>query len=158
MLRRKRKTITAAKAAFGFLGGISLLLWIQSKNITFKANPEDVSSYIESRASDYQLNPEGIFALALGQSKLNPQAERKNRRGIMLISKDAWQKISPEPWENAFHWRLNINVTLQYLNYLQALEPQPIKFSKLISLYLETNASKDPILQRILEGHYDIDK
>lgn len=158
MLNRERKSINAVKAGLILIGGISMLLWIQSKNINFKLNPEEVFAYIEPLAINYNFNPDAIFALALAESQLNPNFEKGDRRGIMLISEAAWKKTSSDPWNQAFDWKLNIDVTLQYLDYLRALHHEKLAFSRLLGLYLEGDKTKDPILRRILDGYYDVDK
>lgn len=173
-MERQRKTISAAKAFLGLLAGISMLLWIQSKNVSFKLPTHEVFEYIEEASLDYKMNPDYVFALALGQSQINPKAEANGRRGVMLISQTAWAKVSPLPYDEAFEWQTNIDVTLKYLDYMRAMLKQhgDIDYSHLTAAYLhgiealeEVNMevkklgkSKNPIIQRLLDGQYDLDK
>ena len=76
-------------------------------------------SYIQDKASNASLNPHFVYAIVWAESSLNPKANSGYARGLMQISKPAWQMVSRKPYSRAWNWKDNIDVGVDYLAYLK---------------------------------------
>jgi soluble lytic murein transglycosylase-like protein len=113
---RDERLLIRIAVIFGVLAGI-LAFTLTSKltHRTEKVSPVEVWSYIQEIAPQRNLDPEFVYALAWAESSLNARARSSVARGIMQISKPAWQDVSDESYRLAWDWRTNIRVSIDYL-------------------------------------------
>ena len=76
-----------------------------------------------------QLDPRFVFAILRAESSLNAYADSGYARGIMQMSKGAWNVVSEEPWSNAWDWQKNISAGVLYLAHCRRLLMEEKKFS-----------------------------
>ncbi len=82
-----------------------------------KVSPEDVWAFVQEQAPQRDLDPEFVYALAWAESSLNARARSSVARGIMQLTKPAWQEVSEESYRHAWDWRTNIRVGIDYLAF-----------------------------------------
>ena len=105
---------------------IGLLVFFLFKGISPKPNqvePEAVWSFIQEQAGQQDLDPGFVYALAWAESDLNERARSSVARGIMQLTKPAWEEVTDESYRYAWDWRTNIRIGIEYLafcrNYLK---------------------------------------
>ncbi len=112
--------------------GALLCAYLSGYIPTIALNPahSEVWHYIEQHAPDYDLNPEFVYAIARAESSLKPNALTFYARGIMQLSRAAWQSVSHEPYRRAWNWRLNLKVGMKYLHYCKIFLEQHHAFNE----------------------------
>jgi len=78
---------------------------------------EDVWSYIQKEAPRYHLDPGFVYSLAFAESSFNAYAETGVARGIMQISRGAWETITDISYDRAWNWRTNLTMAMAYLDH-----------------------------------------
>ncbi|ADE53831.1 lytic transglycosylase domain-containing protein [Coraliomargarita akajimensis] len=79
----------------------------------------EVWVHVEDLSTRSDLDPEFVYAIAWAESSLNPRARSSVARGIMQVSKAAWQQVTEESYRYAWDWRINVRVAVDYLDYLR---------------------------------------
>jgi soluble lytic murein transglycosylase-like protein len=69
----------------------------------------------QSRAA--ALDPGFVYAIIWAESSLRPDAESQVARGMMQLTEAAWSTVSSRPYWQAWDWRVNIGVGIDYLAY-----------------------------------------
>jgi len=84
---------------------------------TEQVSAEEVWAFVQEQAPQRNLDPEFVYALAWAESSLNARARSSVARGIMQLTKPAWRQVSDESYRQAWDWRTNIRVGIDYLAY-----------------------------------------
>lgn len=79
------------------------------------ATAENVWAYVQVEAAKVGLDPYFVYAIAMAESTLDPHASSGYARGIMQLSKGAWETVSDESWRQAWNWKKNIDAGIAYL-------------------------------------------
>ena len=79
--------------------------------------PETVWKAIRELAPKRGLDPEFVYALAWAESSLRPKARSSVARGLMQMTKSAWSEVSEAPYRQAWRWRTNLGVAIDYLAF-----------------------------------------
>lgn len=82
--------------------------------------PEDIWPELESLAQAHGLEPHFVLAIARAESGLNAHARNGKARGLMQVTPAAWRHVSQRPFDEAWNWRLNLEVGVAYLALLKA--------------------------------------
>lgn len=77
--------------------------------------PEDVWPVIYELSTQADLDPEFVYALAWAESGLNAKARSSVARGMMQITRPAWNQVTDESYRLAWEWRTSIRVGIDYL-------------------------------------------
>lgn len=85
------------------------------------ATAQNVWAYIQVEASKAGLDPHFVYAIAMAESSLEPHASSGYARGMMQLSKGAWQTVSDESWRQAWNWEKNIDAGIAYLVHCRAM-------------------------------------
>lgn len=91
--------------------------------------PLEVWKFIEAKAPQYHLDPHFVYAIAMAESSLRPNAYTRVARGMMQLSRASWQNVSHEPYRQAWNWRKNVTVGMKYLRYCRHFLEQHNAFS-----------------------------
>lgn len=94
--------------------GLSGCSWFRP-SASEKATPQAVWSYIQQRAAKHDLDPYFVYAIAMAESSLRPDADSGQARGMMQLSKPAWETVSTESYRQAWNWQKNIDAGILYL-------------------------------------------
>lgn len=78
-------------------------------------SPEEVWAYIYEQASQEGLDPQFVYALAWAESSLNERARSSVARGMMQMTRPAWDEVTDESYRHAWNWKDNVRVAIQYL-------------------------------------------
>jgi soluble lytic murein transglycosylase-like protein len=78
---------------------------------------EEVWSFIQIQAPQQGIDPEFVYALAWAESSLNAKARNSVARGMMQLTKSAWIEVSDESYRNAWDWKVNVRVAIDYLSF-----------------------------------------
>lgn len=77
----------------------------------------DVWALIQELAPQRNLDPEFVYALAWAESSLKANARSSIARGMMQLTKPAWEQVTDESYQQAWDWRTNVRVGIDYLAY-----------------------------------------
>lgn len=90
---------------------------------------EDVYAHIVEEAGEAGLDPDFVYALAWAESSLNAHANSSVARGLMQMTKIAWEEVSDKSYRGAWNWKTNIEVGIDYLAFSQQFLEQKNQFS-----------------------------
>lgn len=79
--------------------------------------PVEVWAYVEEQANQAQLDPDFVYAIVWAESSLNPDARSPVARGMMQLTRAAWEEVTDESYRQAWDWRTNIRVGVAYLSF-----------------------------------------
>jgi soluble lytic murein transglycosylase-like protein len=99
---------------------VGLLAFFLIKGIGPKpgqVEPEAVWGFIQEQALQKDLDPGFIYALAWAESSLKEGARSSVARGIMQLTKPAWEEVTDESYRYAWDWRTNIRIGIEYLAF-----------------------------------------
>lgn len=99
---------------------VGLLAFFLVKGIDSRPSqvePEIVWGFIQEQAAQQDLDPDFIYALAWAESSLNERARSSVARGIMQLTKPAWQEVTDESYRYAWDWRTNVRIGIEYLAF-----------------------------------------
>ncbi|MDQ8195991.1 lytic transglycosylase domain-containing protein [Coraliomargarita sp. SDUM461004] len=99
---------------------VGILAFSITRSIGARSEPisaEAVWQYIEEIAPQSDLDPEFVYALAWAESSLNARARSSVARGLMQLTKPAWREVSDESYRQAWDWRTNVRVGIDYLAF-----------------------------------------
>lgn len=65
------------------------------------------------------IDPLLIYSIACAESSLDDRADSGQARGIMQISKVAWEEVSKLSYDEAWKWETNMEVAAKYLHVLR---------------------------------------
>jgi len=82
-----------------------------------QVSPDEVWALIEEIAPERDLDPEFVYALAWAESSLRPEARSSVARGLMQLTRRAWREASDESYRQAWDWRTNVRVGIDYLAF-----------------------------------------
>lgn len=91
--------------------------------------PEKAYRYISKRASEAGIDPDFVYAIAWAESSLRPHARTGVARGLMQLGRAAWQDVSDRPYRQAWNWKRNVDVAVEYLAYCRRRLEQADAFS-----------------------------
>lgn len=114
--RRDERLLLRFALALGVVAGV--LAVILAKNLgsrVVQVPPEEVWSYILEASAQKGLDPGFVYALTWAESSLNAKARSPVARGIMQLTKVAWSEVSDNPYRQAWNWKTNIRVGIDYL-------------------------------------------
>ncbi len=103
--------------AIGILLTILLVFFAARPESPRVATKENVWKHIQRAATTYGLDADFVYAIAMAESTLQPDASTGYARGIMQISQGAWEMVSKEPYRHAWNWEKNIDAGCAYLAY-----------------------------------------
>ena len=82
-----------------------------------RLSPVLVWDYIHEVAPERGIDPEFVYALAWAESSLDARARSSVARGIMQLSRPAWEEVSEASYRHAWDWKTNIRVGVDYLAF-----------------------------------------
>lgn len=80
-----------------------------------KAPENQVWEEIQRLAPEARLEPGFVYAIATAESGLNARAKSSVARGLMQMTRLAWEEVTGEPYEKAWDWRTNLRIGVDYL-------------------------------------------
>lgn len=113
-----------------------LAFWLNRQEARFL--PADrVWAAVRVQGAMHDLDPRFIFAIAMAESSLNASADSGFARGLMQLSRSAWQDASELDYRQAFAWRTNLRVGSRYLAHLRdrLAESGHFDYSRLAAAY-----------------------
>jgi soluble lytic murein transglycosylase-like protein len=116
--RRDERLLIRMAVVLGVVAGILAFMLTQTLGErSEKVSPEEVWAFVQEQAPQKNLDPEFIYALAWAESSLNARARSSVARGIMQLTKPAWTEVSDESYRQAWDWRTNLRVGIDYLAF-----------------------------------------
>lgn len=77
--------------------------------------PEQVWKVVNEVAPEHGIRPSFVYAIIMAESSLNPMAATDSSRGLMQVSRSAWNVVTNEPFDEAWVWQKNIEMGTRYL-------------------------------------------
>jgi soluble lytic murein transglycosylase-like protein len=115
---RDERLLIRIAVALGIVAGIlAFTLTRILDDRTEEVSPQKIWAFVQEQAPQRDLDPEFVYALAWAESSLNADAQSSVARGIMQLTELAWQEVSDEPYRQAWDWRTNISVGIDYLAF-----------------------------------------
>lgn len=115
---RHERLLIRGAVILGVLAGILAFTITQTmRDRSEKVSPELVWAYVQEIAPQSDLDPGFVYAIAWAESSLNARARSSVARGMMQLTKPAWRQVSDESYSQAWDWRTNIRVGIDYLVY-----------------------------------------
>jgi len=99
----------------GLIGALAFFLTSSPSKTPKQISPEEVWAYIYEQASQEGLDPQFVYALAWAESSLNERARSSVARGMMQMTRPAWDEVTDESYRHAWNWKDNVRVAIQYL-------------------------------------------
>jgi soluble lytic murein transglycosylase-like protein len=116
-LRHERLLVCLAVILGIVVGGLAFTVTRSIGHHSEQVTPTDVWALIQELADQRNLDPEFVYALAWAESSLDAHARSSVARGMMQLTKSAWQQVTDESYQQAWDWRTNIRVAIDYLAY-----------------------------------------
>lgn len=112
----QKKTYWATGIAGAVLGLIFYLNIVPAlhRQITTPGKAE-IWAYVQKESAAHNLDPHFVYAIIFAESSFDPHADVGYARGLMQVSKDAWNTVRKDSWNNAFQWKDNIQAGTAYL-------------------------------------------
>lgn len=122
--RLQRITPDQALTAAAGLGGalLALLLFGLWSSCSWRSkpiHPDRVWAYLQEEAPAHGLDPAFAFAIVFAESSFDAHADSGYARGLMQLSKGAWETVSDRSYGRAWDWQDNLDAGLAYLAYLR---------------------------------------
>lgn len=120
-LRYSRLLIALIAAAVLMIGG-SIGYFFNSRTTSTQTTVPSwrVWREVQTQARTAGLDPGFVYAIIWAESSLRPQAETSVARGMMQLTEGAWTTVSNRPYWQAWDWRVNIAVGIDYLAYCRS--------------------------------------
>jgi soluble lytic murein transglycosylase-like protein len=167
---RDERLLIRIAVVLGLVAGILAFVLMQTLgNQTEKVSAEEVWAFVQEQAPQRDLDPEFVYAIAWAESSLNARARSSVARGMMQLTKPAWQQVSDESYRHAWDWRTNIRVGIDYLAYCRdyLIKHDSFNYPLLAASYrygpfyvkkknfnlLQVRRPKNEIYRRIFEGN-----
>tara|TARA_B110000093_G_scaffold134731_1_gene144244 strand:+ start:783 stop:1352 length:570 start_codon:yes stop_codon:yes gene_type:complete len=97
------------------MGVLAIFLTQKYRSPREQVSPEAVWPVVYELSTQAGLDPEFVYALAWAESGLNAKARSSVARGMMQISRPAWNEVTDEPYRLAWQWQTSIRVAIGYL-------------------------------------------
>lgn len=81
--------------------------------------PERVWAFVQKAAPEANLDPRFVYALCMAESSLDAHARTSVARGMMQLSRPAWEEVGGGWYYGAWNWKRNIRMGVAYLNWLK---------------------------------------
>lgn len=115
---RDERLIIRAALVFGLVMGVVAIFLTQKYNPPRQqVLPEDVWPVVYELSHRAGLDPEFVYALAWAESGLNANARSSVARGMMQLTRPAWDQVTDESYRLAWEWQTSIRVGIDYLVY-----------------------------------------
>jgi soluble lytic murein transglycosylase-like protein len=75
---------------------------------------------VQTQARAAAIDPGFVYAIIWAESSLRPGAESSVARGMMQLTEAAWTTVSNRPYWQAWDWRVNVSVGIDYLAYCRS--------------------------------------
>jgi soluble lytic murein transglycosylase-like protein len=72
---------------------------------------------VQGQARAAAIDPGFVYAIIWAESSLRPDAQSNVARGLMQLTEEAWSMVNSRPYWQAWDWRINISVGIDYLKY-----------------------------------------
>lgn len=82
-----------------------------------QVSPQAVWPVVYQLSTQADLDPQFVYALAWAESRLNAKARSSVARGMMQITRPAWDQVTSESYSLAWEWQTNVRVAIDYLVY-----------------------------------------
>jgi soluble lytic murein transglycosylase-like protein len=167
--RDERLIIRMAVVLGVVLGGVTIFLTQTTHPPREQVSSEAVWSLIDELSRQQDLDSEFVYALAWAESSLNANARSSVARGIMQLTRPAWEQVTAESYRMAWDWQVNVRVAIDYLVYCRDYLKSNNAFSYPLlaasyrygPYYVQKNefdlkriqAPKNEIYQRIFSGN-----
>jgi soluble lytic murein transglycosylase-like protein len=115
--RDERLIIRLAVVLGVVMGVLAIFLAQKYRAPREQVSPEAVWTVVYELSPQVDLDPEFVYALAWAESGLNPKARSSVARGIMQITRPAWNEVTDESYRLAWEWQTSIRVGIDYLAY-----------------------------------------
>jgi soluble lytic murein transglycosylase-like protein len=116
--RRDERLIIRIAVVLGVvIGGCAIFLAQQYSPPQDQVLPEDVWPVVYELSVQAELDPEFVYALAWAESGLNASARSSIARGMMQLTRPAWDEVTDESYRLAWDWQISIRVAIDYLVY-----------------------------------------
>jgi len=79
--------------------------------------PAEVWAYVSTIAPKAELDPEFVYAIAWAESSLQEKAGNSGARGMMQLTRVAWDEVTDESYRHAWDWQTNIRIGIAYLAF-----------------------------------------
>lgn len=115
---RDERLLTWMAAVLGIVVGV--LAFTLTRNLgerSTKVSAQEVWEFVQEQAPQRNLEPEFVYALVWAESSLDARARSSVARGMMQLTKPAWEEVSQESYRHAWDWRTNIRVGIDYLAF-----------------------------------------
>lgn len=125
----ERFLIRVAALLGALIGALAFFILTSPSDAPNQISPEEVWSYISEQSNQADLDPQFVYALAWAESSLNERAKSSVARGIMQMTRSAWREVSDESYSQAWEWKSNIRVGIDYLAFCRDFLKQHNSFS-----------------------------
>lgn len=115
--RDERLIIRIAVVLGVVMGGVAIFLTQHYSPPRVQVSPEVVWPVVYELSTQADLDPEFVYALAWAESSLNASARSSVARGMMQITRPAWDQMTDESYRLAWEWQINLRVSIDYLVY-----------------------------------------
>lgn len=106
--------------------------WVESAlrpRSSLPATPENVWAAVQRESRAHGLDPAFVYAIVMAESSLRPHADSGYARGIMQLSRVAWNEVSDRPYREAWNWEKNIAVGVAYLAWCKTFLEKSNRFN-----------------------------
>jgi hypothetical protein len=115
---RDERLIIRASVVLGVvMGALAIVLTQKYHPSREQVSPEDVWPVVYELSTQADLDPEFVYALAWAESGLNAKARSSVARGMMQLTRPAWDEVTDESYRLAWEWQTSIRVAVDYLVY-----------------------------------------
>jgi soluble lytic murein transglycosylase-like protein len=115
--RDERLIIRIAVVLGVAMGALAIFLTQKYNSPREQVSAEAVWFLVYELSTQADLDPEFVYALAWAESGLNPKARSSVARGMMQITRPAWNEVTDESYSLAWEWQTNIRIAIDYLVY-----------------------------------------
>ena len=115
--RDERLILRAAVVLVVLIGCLTIFIGQKYSPRSEQVSPEEVWPLIYELSTQENLDPEFVYALAWAESSLNAKARSSVARGMMQLTRPAWEQVTDESYSLAWEWQLNIRIAIDYLVY-----------------------------------------
>jgi len=115
---RDERLIIRIAVIIGVLMGTLAIFLTQKYSLPREqVSPEAVWTVVYELSTQADLDPEFVYALAWAESGLNAKARSSVARGMMQITRPAWDEVTDESYRLAWEWQTNVRIAIDYLVY-----------------------------------------
>jgi soluble lytic murein transglycosylase-like protein len=115
--RDERLLVLIAVVLGVIIVGLAIFLTQRYTSPREQLSPELVWPVVVELSEQADLDPEFVYALAWAESSLDPQARSSVARGMMQITRPAWDQVTDESYSLAWEWQMNLRIAIDYLVY-----------------------------------------